>query len=959
MQVNTINMRPLWIGFLLTAVILFGPKAYAADIYKGNQSTATNEKRFDDVDERNADDDSLATKRLTRTEVERLLEEGSIEDKRRLFRKLSPEQKSAAFQYLDLEERVLAFKWLNRKEKQMVFTGLEDQEKAELFSRLDNRDQKLIFTGEEDRAKAQILSGMKKEQRRKWMVRYPGLKLLMSDEAPLPDEPVKEPVKEPEEWPTEEKQPSRIEKVMSGAYPQTIERDLTQFGYDFFEASPDAFPDAHRPLTDVPVGDDYILGPGDEFTIHLWGKVEDEYPVSVSPEGAVVIPRIGSMTVAQLTFKEVKQLLQRKFKEYYPHFSMSLTMDRLRTIQVFVVGEVQRPGTYGISGLATIIDALYASGGPRKTGSLRNIKVTRNGKTLTTLDLYSFLIDGHKGEDIRLRSGDTVLVPVIGAVAGIAGNVRRPAIYEMKKVTTIGQLFDLSGGVMPTGHLQNVVVERIADNRRRIIKSFNLENSHGSSSDPLDDLLVDGDVVKVFPVHRQMRRVVFLEGHVKYPQEYEYRPGMRVADLISSYEMLLPEPYLQRAEIIRLAPPDLHPEIIEFALGALLDGDASQNIALQDMDRVIVYDISEKMNLPQVTINGAVRQPGTYRLHQGMRVKDLIFRADNLLPGAYMEKASLARVAVGKEHTEVVTIEFSPVEAISGNPTDDIELKPFDSIYIREIPRYNEAMERKVTLEGEFRFPGEYAFTKGERLSSVIARAGGLTDESYLFGAVYLREDVKALQKKRINEYIGQLEEEVLTLTSQSAETSLQQDEAEIILKALTSKKMLLEKMRSSEPTGRMIVDLEKVVYEPGSDQDLKVQPGDRLIVKKRPDYVNVLGEVYNPTALLVTGKRSAGYYLNQVGGVTDNAEDDQMYLVKANGTVISKSQEGFWGIANWDVENHRWSLGSFNDLEVKAGDTIIVPKKVEKYPWLRIVKSITEITFQIAATAGVIIAAY
>lgn len=961
MQVKPIKTRQLWAGLLLISLILVGTKVYPADTYPTKRPAAFDHNTMaddeaDTEDESFTDDDSLSTKRLNKDEVEHLLEEGSAEDQKRLFKRLSSEQKSKAFQYLSLEERVVAFKWLNRKEKQMVFTGLEDQARVELFSRLDDRSQKLIFRGLEDRTKAKILSGMKQEQRRKWMVRYPGLRLLMSDEAASQDTPKKPSKKLWEKRPTEEKEePSRIESVLSGFFPQTIKRSLTQFGYDFFETAPPAF----RSLTDVPVGEDYILGPGDSFVIHLWGKVEDEYPVTVSSEGAIMVPRIGSLTVAQLTFKETKQLLNRKFKEYYPQFAMSLTMDRLRTIQVFVIGEVKRPGTYRISGLSTIIDALYASGGPRKTGSLRNIKVTRNANTLATLDLYSFLIDGHKGEDIRLRSGDTVFVPVIGTVAGIAGNVRRPAIYEMKKATTIGELFELSGGVMPTGHLKNIVVERIAQNRRRIIKSFNLEDSDEAGGEQLGGLLMDGDVVKVFPVHRQMRQVVFLEGHVKYPQEYEYRPGMRVGDLISSYDMLLPEPYLQRAEIIRLVPPDHHPEILELNLGALLEGDSSQNTELQDMDRIVVYDITEKMNLPHVTIGGAVRQPGTYRLHQGMRVKDLIFRADNLLPGAFMGKASLARVAVGKNRTDVVTIEFSPQEAISGNPEDDIALKSFDSVYIREIPRYNEAMERKVTLEGEFKFPGEYAFAEGERLSSVIARAGGLTEESYLFGAVYLREDVKSLQKKRIREYVSRLEEEVLTLTSQSAETSLQQDEAEIILKTLTSKKLLLEKMKTSEPTGRMIVDLEKVSFEPNSDHDLKVQPGDRLIVKKRPDYVNVLGEVYNPTALLATGNQTVGYYLNQVGGAADNADEDQMYLVKANGTVISKRQEGFWGIANWDTENHRWSLGSFEDMTVNSGDSIIVPKKVEKYPWLRIVKSITEITFQIAVTAGVIIAAF
>ena len=932
------TIKRLWPALLLTAVFLAG----AAHAFAAVPSQ----------------EDEIAPQGLSSTEIERILKAAPSEEQRRLFNRLTPGQKTKAFQHLSPEEQPKVFKWLSEKEKEMVFATLDEKTKSELFARLDEPDQELIFSGLEDRTKAQILSRLPREKRSLWLARYPGLRLLIPDETvPEPRaEEVQPREKQSLEKRTREKEkPSRIERIMSGIFPQSIERNLTQFGYDFFSVTPPAF----TPLSGVPVGDDYIFGPEDAFTIHLWGKVEAKYPVIVTSEGTIIVPRIGSVTVGDLTLKETRDLLRRKFREFYQDFSMSITMDRLRAIQVFVIGEVERPGTYSVSGLSTVIDALYAAGGLRKTGSLRNIKVTRSGDAVTTVDMYTFLIEGRKVHDIRLHPGDTVFVPVIGPVAGIAGNVRRPAIYEIRDQTTIGRLLELAGGVMPTGYLQNVVIERIENNRRRIVKSFNLEGRQEPGEYQMTTRVFDGDVVKVFPVHRQMQQVVFLEGHVKYPREYEFRPGMRVSDLIPSYEQLLPEPYLKRAEIIRLVPPDLHPEIVEFNLGALLAGDQSQNIALQDMDRVMVYDKAEKKDLPQVTITGAVRQPGTYRLYQGMRVKDLIFKADNLLPGAYTENASLSRMTVAQDRTDVVTIDFSPAKAIAGDPTADIELKPFDSIYIREIPRYSEVLDRKITLEGEFKFPGEYTFSEGERLSSVIARAGGFTEEAYPFGAVYLREDVKAVQQKRIQEYVSGLEEEVLALTSQSAETSLEKDEAEIILKTLTAKKQLLEKMKNSRPSGRMVVDLAKVVNNSGSDQDLKVQPGDRLIVKKRPDYVNVLGEVYNPTALLVTEERRVGYYLNQVGGSNDNADEDQIYLVKANGTVISKRQEGFWGMASWDGDNHRWTLGGFENVKVDPGDSIIVPKKVEKYPWLRVVKSVTEIMYQIAVAAGVLIVAY
>jgi protein involved in polysaccharide export with SLBB domain len=981
MQAKANQLRPLVTGLLLGAMILLAANSYAAEESVGG---------------------NVAPERQSSTQSEGLTNTPSTTGNQRLiFDRLSPEQKIEAFQRLETEEQALVFRWLTDKEKRAVFASLDTKAKVKLFARLDDPDQEYILNGLEDRTKSRLLSGLSSEQRSKWIYRYPGLSMSMPNESEMesrrsePSAPwdrtapreqpslrdrssLKKNIEKRKKlwpkgesfqkakpwlkertWPEKpeelEEEPSRIEKIMSGVFPQTIDRKLTQFGYDFFNTTEPAL----VPLIDVPVGDDYLLGPGDAFVINLWGRVEAQYEVTVSPDGTIVVPRLGSLTVAQLTFKETRKLLERKFKEYYPDFSMSLTMDRLRTIQVFVIGEVEHPGTYSISGLGTVIDALYAAGGPRKAGSLRNIKVTRQTDTIATLDLYNFLIDGSKAEDIRLRSGDTVFVPVIGAVAGVAGNVRRPGIYEMKKATTIGQLFDLAGGIMPTGYLQNVVVERIANNQRRVVKSFNLTETGSSAGNHLGTILNDGDVVKVFPVNRQMHQVVFLEGHVKYPREYECKPGMRILDLIPSYDALLPEPYLPRAEIIRLAKPDLHPEIIEFNLGALLNGDMRQNLALQDMDRIIVFDISEKMKLPQVTISGAVRHPGTYRLYQGMHVKDLIFRADNLLPSAFMDHASLSRVAVGKSRTDVVTIDFSPQKALAGDSFNDIALKPEDSVYIREIPRYKEALEQKITLEGEFRFPGEYAFTEGERLSAVIDRAGGFTEEAYPFGAVFMREDVKDLQKKRIKEYVNQLEEDILVLTSQSADTSLEQTEADIVLKSLTAKKQLLEKMRNSRPTGRMVVDLKKVLMNPGSDQDFKLQAGDRLVVKKRPDYVNVLGEVYNPTALLVQKDQRVDYYLNQVGGATGTADSDQIYLVKANGTVISKSQEGFWGLANWDAEKHRWALGSFESTKVDPGDTIIVPKKVEKYPWLRVVRSVTEIMYHIAVAAGVIIVAY
>ncbi len=564
------------------------------------------------------------------------------------------------------------------------------------------------------------------------------------------------------------------------------------------------------------------------------------------------------------------------------------------------------------------------------------------------------LLKGRRENDIRLQQGYTILIPVIGPVVGIAGEVKRPAIYEMKGEQTIGEVLEIAGGVLPTGHLQNVVVERIIGHERRVIKSFNLDPSYEESDINLKTPLKDGDVIKIYPIYKTMEQVVYVEGHVKYPREYELKPGMRLADIIPSYDSLLPEPYLPQAEIIRLMPPDLHPEIIEFNLGSLLSGDEAQNLFLQDRDRIKIYGVWEKSDIPEVTIKGSLRNPGAYRLYKGMTIKDLIFQAGNLTNSAYMDKGELTRIVQGPTGTDTIKLTFSPQRALEGIPEDNMVLQEDDEVSIREIPKYAQALERKVSLEGEFMFPGSYSFSEGERLSSVIERAGGMTKEAYPPGAVFLRKSVKEIQQERQKEYINKLEQDILTMSTLSAETALDASQATILQQTLSSKKELIEKLKASEPTGRMVIKITDIMLMPSSDYDIELRPGDTLLVGKRPDSVNVMGEVYNPNALLVEKGKSVSYYLSLVGGTTDNADKKQLYVIKADGTVTSKRQEKF-GLFNWDIQKNRWAIGSFNSIELEPGDTIIVPKKIEKVGWLKFTKDVTGILYEIAVSAGVI----
>ena len=404
-------------------------------------------------------------------------------------------------------------------------------------------------------------------------------------------------------------------------------------------------PSTFAPVTDVPVGPDYVVGPGDTLNILLWGGVQEGYQIEVDRNGAIALPRLGVVQVWGLTLDQVQRLLQQRFSEFYSDFRMAVTLGKLRTHLIYVVGEVRQPGAYTVSSLSTIINTLFASGGPTKNGSLRRIQLVRPGRPPRTLDLYSFLLQGDKSQDHIVQSGDTILVPLIGPVAGVAGNVKRPAIYEIEPNTTLRRLIELAGGVTPLGALQRVQVERLVANEKKIVVDFDLltPRRQATPADVWQTRIRDGDLVRVFSIITTLENLVQLEGHTVRPGTYELKPGMRLRDLIPSYGLLLPEPYLDYAEIVRYIGTDLRRTIVPFNLGALLAGDPTQNVALHPRDIIRLFPRADFVDPPQMRISGLVHKPGIYPLTEGMRISDLVFRAGNVLKFAYLERAELTR----------------------------------------------------------------------------------------------------------------------------------------------------------------------------------------------------------------------------------------------------------------------------------------------------------------------------
>jgi len=746
---------------------------------------------------------------------------------------------------------------------------------------------------------------------------------------------------------------SEIEISLSGRIPTTVSKDLTQFGYNLFRATVSTF----APVTDVPVGPDYVIGPGDRFDVTLWGRVEGSYAAEVDRNGEITLPKVGSIKVWGLTFSELKEYLLREFSKHYKGFYMNVVMGELRTIRVYVVGEVVTPGSYSLSSLSTLYNALFAAGGPSKRGTLRNIQLIRNGKIIRSIDLYDFLLRGDKSQDERLQSGDTIFVPIIGPVAGIAGNVMRPAIYEIKNTLTLREMFDLAGGVTSLGYLHRVQIERIVAHEKRIVEDFDLTGYAKQWDFPgLKANLKDRDLVKILPILPTTQDIVYLEGHVTRPGGYEFKEGMRLLDLIPSFDELLPEPYLDYADIRRLVPPDFHPETIPFHLGRLLTGDRSQNIELTEQDTITVYPRDTLREVPRVTISGEVQRPGKYRLLDNMKVKDLIYNAGNLKRSAYLSEAEITRLVKTEKGVASKVIMINPGEALKENPEHNIPLTEDDYVFVRQIPEWY--TDKTVSVDGEVRFPGVYSFSKGETLSSVLERAGGYTERSYLKGAVFTRESAKRAQEERLRGYIDRLEEDILRSQAQVAEATVSDAEAKSLEQSMLVKRELLRKTREARATGRVVIVLGPLETLRGSIYDLELEEGDTLFIPPVPGVVNVLGSVYNQTSIIYTKDKTVDFYLSKVGGPTPDAEEGEIYLVKADGTVISKTQKGAFGIT-WVPEENRWISGGFMAARVEPGDTILVPSKVTRFVWKRELMDWTTILYQIAVTTGVVIAAF
>jgi polysaccharide export outer membrane protein len=787
-------------------------------------------------------------------------------------------------------------------------------------------------------------------------------------------------------------------------YLQAVSRPTTprRFGSEVFEngtRDPQLIP------MDLPVGPDYVVGPGDGLSIDLWGGVSQRFFRTVDREGRVSLPEAGPVLVSGKSLADVQQSLQQILRTQFRDVSTEVSLARLRTIRIYEVGDVSNPGAYDISSLSTPLNALFAAGGPTQKGSLRIVKHYRGDQLIQSVDLYDLLLHGVRGDMARLDNGDTILVPPAGPQVTVEGMVRRPAIYELKDEKNLAAVLELAGGLLPTAALRHIEVQRLVAHDKQTMLSLDIPDVADSVevTKKLEAFEIrDGDRVRIFPIASYNQDAIYLDGHVLRPGRYSYRANMHVTDVIGSYKDLLPEPATNYAEIIRLNPPDFHPTVESFDLaaafddpaqspvlhamdtvrvfgkfdfenppavsvwgdvrepgtyrtsgqirlgdavrlagglapdaqkedaqvfrylpdgkfqifsvnlGAALSGDPTENILLQPRDRLLIHKNADAVEPATVYIQGQVSRPGRYPLTNNMTVADLIQVGGGLKPSADSNTADLTRlqyndqkVLTGRQET------ISISAALSKSPETTIAVHNGDVLTIRELPGWND-LGASIRVQGEVKNPGTYGIRPGEKLSSILQRAGGFQPAAYPYGAVLRRTQVRELEVRNQDQMILRVKDEQSNLEL-LPETDPEKKRAKDV--ALQQWQTALEQLSSNPPTGRVAIRISPDLEQwKGSTADIEVRAGDVIEIPKTPGVVMVSGQVYNPTAVAYRRGKSARWYLSQGGGPTQLADKKAIFVIRADGSVLG-SRQGVWS-------------GDSLSAELRPGDTVVVPEK-------------------------------
>ena len=645
-------------------------------------------------------------------------------------------------------------------------------------------------------------------------------------------------------------------------------RRLPVFGHELFRGVPSTF----APVENIPVTPDYVVGPGDELYIRAWGQIDIDYRATVDRNGTINIPRVGVLNVAAIKYQDLTAYLKNAVSRNFRNFDLTVTLGNLRSIQVFVVGQARRPGAYTVSSLSTLVNAIFAAGGPSVRGSMRAIQLKRANRALTELDLYDLLLKGDKSRDAALLPGDVIYVPPVGPLAAVAGSVNHPAIFELKGATPLGELLGYAGGLSTVARASQVTLERIDERKTRVVQQFDYGPQAAHRA------MKDGDLVSVLAILPKFENAVTLRGNVATPLRHPYQPGMRIRDLIPDKEALItPEYYRRKNQALR---PAVTQERLTADVRRLADEINWDYAVIERLDRT---DLS----------------------------------------------TSLIPFDLGKA-------------VLENDPANNLPLAPGDIVTVFSKSDVSAPAEKRavvVSLEGEFNFAGVYQARPGETLRQLVARLGGVTGQAYLFGASFTRESVRANQEERLGQALAQLEQDVERAAVSRAQSVVAPEDAAALKQEAEAQRRLIERLRTLRPIGRIVLQLPANAAV-ADLPDIALEDGDRLQIPPRPSMVSVFGTVFNEASFLYTPERTLEDYLALAGGPRKEADKKSIYVLRANGSVLSQRQSGFM-------------LSSLDGSRLSPGDAIVVPEDFERTTLTKDLKDWTQIFYQFGLGAA------
>ncbi|OKY24664.1 SLBB domain-containing protein [Thalassotalea sp. PP2-459] len=800
------------------------------------------------------------------------------------------------------------------------------------------------------------------------------------------------------------------------------------FGYDVFANEPFTF----APSMDIAIPENYLVGPGDTLKIQMFGKESNDFEIEVSREGDVVVPQLGAFNVTGMTFIEAKQYLANEIKNKVLGVNVIVTLSDLRSIRVFVLGDAYRPGQYVLNSLSSATHAIIAAGGISEVGSLRDIQIKRGGKLVANLDLYDLLIKGDSSHDIILKSGDVVFISSVGDRVTVDGEVKRPAIYELKEGEKFQDVIKMAGGMLPSAYPSSTIVEGFNDNNLRTVKTVDF-----NSSTALSEKAKDGDVVKVTKTSSQYENSVTFIGAVTRPGKYQWHEGQRIADLIPNiHAYVASDADLTYGLVIREKDIGRNIDILQFSLfNAVSDKNSEDNLVLQARDRVLIFsnqevisteidsleslaftkdellllekenaekrhedklfwqyyenensqnalNLTEEVNkaeetlkqtyksieeltgaeeeepelrelnffsrkrllapvieqlkrqaasgepLQLVEVDGAVKFPGVYPLAKNGRVDDLVKAAGGLQESAYLANAEMTRNDIENGLAVKQAFKIDLASALAGESSQNKQLQSKDRLNIHHIPAWQE--NHTVELKGEFMFPGKYTIRRGETLGQLIKRVGGFTDFAYLEGSLFTRETIKELELKNLVKVSESLRMEIASknLSDRDGNSSFDYEQTSQLLADLTSVK----------PIGRLVIDIPLIVAN--EQTDVILEDGDMLYIPTKQNSVNVVGQVQVTSSHIYQTHLDAFDYIGLSGGMKKQADEDRVYVIKANGQVHIPSGDSWF---------------ASDTQELQPGDTVVVPLDSYYMEDLTLWQVATQIIYQAAVAVAAI----